>query len=74
MTTCTERIRIDCSPEDAGAFLGDVQNLPSWTGFLRSVGRPVDDRFEVKTAMGTTIRTRIERGDDRPVFDLLIGG
>lgn len=63
MTTCTEQIRIPCSPERAGAYLEDIRNLPEWTGFFRSVGAPVGDRFEVETALGTTIRTRIERGD-----------
>ncbi|MCA1587215.1 MAG: SRPBCC family protein [Chloroflexi bacterium] len=74
MTTCTEHIRIDCSPEEIGSFLRDVHNLPTWTGFFRSVGRPVGDRFEVKTAMGTTIRTRIEHGDDgRYAISSLVG-
>jgi hypothetical protein len=72
-TTCTERIAIDCSPEDAGAFLRDVHNLPSWNGFFREVGRPVGDRFEVRTAMGTTIRTRIEHKDERYAISSLVG-
>lgn len=74
MTVCTEHIRIECTLEEIDAFLADVHNLPSWTGFFRSVGRPVGDRFEVKTAMGTTIRTRIERGDrGRYVISSLVG-
>lgn len=74
MTSCTESIHVDGSPEQIGAFLANVHNLPRWTGFFRSVGPPVGDRHEVVTAMGTTIRTRIEqREDDRYTISSLIG-
>lgn len=74
MTACTESIHIDESPERIGAFLEDVHNLPRWTGFFRSVGPPAGDRWEVETAMGTTIRTRIERAAaDRYAISSLVG-
>jgi len=74
MTNCTEHIAFECSPERIGAFLADVHNLPSWAGFFRSVGGPVGDRFEVKTAIGTTMRTRIEHNHDhRYVISSLVG-
>lgn len=60
VTTCTERIVIHCSPESAGSFLRNIHNLPTWTGFFRSIGAPVGDRYEVTTAMGTKIQTRVE--------------
>jgi hypothetical protein len=74
MTACTESIHVDGSPERVGAFLEDVHNLPRWTGFFRSVGPLTGDRWEVVTAMGTTIRTRIEHAaPDRYAISSLVG-
>ena len=74
MSACTESIHVDGSPEQVGAFLADVHNLPRWTGFFRSVGEPAGDRWEVATAMGTTIRTRVERPTrDRFAISSLVG-
>jgi hypothetical protein len=73
MTRCTAAIHVEAGPEEVGAFVSDVHNLPRWTGFFRSVGARVADRHEVTTAMGTTIRTRIERDAERYAISSLIG-
>lgn len=74
MSVCTESIHVDNSPERVAAFLQDVHNLPRWTEFFRSVGEPVGDRWEVRTAMGTTMCTRIDRtAAGRYVISSLVG-
>jgi hypothetical protein len=54
MIDCTRTIRINRGVETVSTFLGNVENLPSWTGFFRSVG-PADafGRHKVKTLLGT---------------------
>jgi hypothetical protein len=73
MTSCTESIHVDDSPERVGSFVGDVHNLPRWTGFFRAVGPPDGDRWEVRTAMGTTIRTRVDRRAGGYTISSLVG-
>jgi hypothetical protein len=54
MIDCTRMIRINCGMETVDTFIGNVENLPSWTGFFHSVG-PADafGRHEAKTLLGT---------------------
>ncbi|MDQ8705989.1 hypothetical protein RCO28_26415 [Streptomyces sp. LHD-70] len=60
MTTCTAQIDIARTPEAVRGYVREVPNLPSWTGFFRSVGESADGRrYPVDTPMGP-IETWIE--------------
>lgn len=58
---CSVTATLPVTPDLLTVYLTDIQNLPTWTGFFRSVGRRVEDRHEVITALGTRVLTRIEQ-------------
>lgn len=73
---CTQAATVPADAESVAAFLSDVRHLPRWTGFFCSVGHQAGDgRYEVRTALGTTVLTRIERpAPNHFVISSLIGG
>lgn len=59
MSTYTESIHIARSPDQIGAFVGGVHNLPRWCEF-RSVGPSDGDRHQAVNAHGATTATRVD--------------